>query len=309
MIDLKNEKIWITGHGGMVGKALCRLLNGLNLVTASSEELDLRDESVVSKFVQYHKPTVVFNLAAKVGGIHANQTRPVEFLLDNLKIQNNVLQAAEAVDAKKLIFMGSACTYPKMADQPISEHALFSGEIEPTNIWYATAKLAGIKLAQAMSLEKRLNSLVVMPANSYGPGDNFSGDDSHVIPALLKKVHNAKIQNLPFVEMWGSGMPLREFLFVDDLARALVFLCESYDSDQIINIGSGDEISIYDLTKSIFKVVGFNGEVKLDSSKPDGAPRKLLNSIKLTNQGWRSTTSLIQGLEKTYKWALDKEAI
>jgi GDP-L-fucose synthase len=309
MINLKKEKIWITGHNGMVGKALCSQLIDLDLVTASSKELDLRDENAVTNFVQYHKPTVVFNLAAKVGGIQANQTRPVEFLLDNLKIQNNVIQAAETTDVKKLIFLGSACTYPKMADQPIPEEALFTGEIEPTNIWYATAKLAGIKLAQAMLFENRLNSLIVMPANSYGPGDNFSGIDSHVIPALLKKIHNAKIQNLPFVEMWGSGTPKREFLYVDDLARALVFLCETYDSDQIINIGSGDEISIHELTKTICEVVGFKGDIKLDPSKPDGAPRKLLNSTKLTSQGWRATTSLIQGLERTYKWALDNKSL
>lgn len=293
----------------MLGSTISHILTDHDLVQACSTELDLRDESAVVQFVRNHRPTIVFNCAAKVGGIQANQNRPVEFLLDNLKIQNNVLQAAEAVGVKKLIFLGSACTYPRMAEQPISEDALFSGEIEPTNVWYATAKLAGIKLAQAMAVEKRLGSLVVMPTNSYGPADNFSGDSGHVIPALIKKAHKAKIEGRPSVEVWGSGTPLREFLYVDDLAQALIFLCESYDSDQIINVGSGAEISIYDLTRAVCEVVKFEGEISLDRSKPDGAPRKLLDSTKIRGLGWEPTTSLTVGLEKTYKWALDNQVL
>lgn len=309
MINLEREKIWVTGHTGMVGRALCNQLTGLELITANSRDLDLRDEAAVLEFAKEHKPTIVFNLAAKVGGIHANQTKPVEFLLDNIKIQNNVIQAAEYARVKKYVFMGSACTYPKYAKQPISEDALFAGELEPTNIWYATAKLAGIKLAQAMRTENRVNTITVMPANSYGPGDNFSGDDSHVIPALFKKVHAAKLNGSESVELWGSGKPLREFLYVDDLASALVFLCENYDSDEIINVGSGEETSILALMDSICQVVNYSGKILFDKTKPDGAPRKILDSTKLQKMGWSPQINLQDGLRNSYLWALDNQVL
>lgn len=304
MENLDKEKIWVTGHAGMVGTALLGKLQGRDILVADSKDLDLREESAVIDFAKEHRPTIVFNLAARVGGIQANATRPVEFLLDNLKIQNNVLQAAASVNVKKFVFLGSACTYPKFARQPIHEDELMSGAMEPTNVWYATAKLAGIKLAQAMRLENRLNTVIAMPANSYGPFDNFSGEDSHVIPALIKKFHAAKHQGAEAVEIWGTGSPLREFLYVDDLADALIFLCKRYNCPEIINVGSGQEVAIGDLAKSIADVVGYEGQLVFDKSKPDGAPRKLLNSERLRDQGWSAGVGLPLGLEKTYQWAV-----
>lgn len=308
-INCSREKIWIAGHTGMVGQALCRKLQNHSIVLETRSKLNLHDDTAVLRWVEKHQPTVIFLAAAKVGGIHANSQYPVNFLLDNLKIQNNVLQAAKHIQAKKTIFLGSACTYPKYASQPIKEQSLFDGKPEETNIWYATAKLAGIKLAQALRKQYALDIIVTMPTNAYGPSDNFNEKENHVIPALIKRFHQAKIHQDKTLTIWGSGKPLREFIFVDDLAEALIFLAENYSDDDIINVGSGNEISILDLAKMIAKQVGFKGEILTDTSKPDGTPRKLLDSSKLHQLGWQANTKLPAGIKVTYDWAIKNTII
>lgn len=303
-LSLKDEKIWIAGHTGMVGQALRRRLRNHNLILASRDELDLTDTNMVREWFEIHRPSVVFLTAAKVGGIKANGEQPINFLLDNLKIQNNVIEAAACNGVKKLIFMGSACSYPKNALQPINEDSFFDGVPEITNIWYATAKIAGIKLAQAFYAEKRLNCAVAMPTNAYGPFDNFDEESGHVIPALMKKIHNAMMKTEKNVTIWGTGRPIREFIYVDDLAEALIFLSENYDSADIINIGSSEEISILNLTNLIVDVVGYKGEILIDDTKPDGMMRKLLDSNKINNLGWKSKTKIRDGLSEMYEWAL-----
>jgi GDP-L-fucose synthase len=303
----KFEKIFVAGHRGMVGSALIRRLEQegfQNLPKRDRSQLDLADERAVRDFFAQERPTIVIFAAAKVGGIKANNDYPVEFLLDNLRIQNNIIYAAHKTGVRKLLFMGSSCIYPKFAPQPIPETALLSGPLEPTNEAYAIAKIAGIKLCQAYAREYDANFISVMPANLYGPNDNFDLETSHVLAALLRKAHEAKIRMAREVVVWGSGEPRREFLHVDDLASACLFLLEKYDSPEIINVGWGEDISIRELAESICDVVGFDGELVWDASKPDGTPRKLLDITKLRDLGWQPTIPLRDGIAQTYDWFL-----
>lgn len=303
----KNQKILITGSRGMIGSSLLRILKSdgySNIISPTSEELDLRDQKKVSDFFKTEKPEYVFHLAAIVGGIHANAAYPAKFIYDNSQMQLNVIDCAYKNGAKKLLFPGSACTYPKLAQQPIIEDSFLSDQIEPTNLAYAVAKINGIVAAQSYKKEFGFNCIVPMPTNTYGVGDNFNPDHSHVIPALIRRFHEAKIANLPEVVMWGSGTPLREFIYVDDLARAMIFLMNNHDDENIINVGTMDEISMEDLAKKIAKTVGFEGEIKLDKTKPDGAPRKCLESSKIKALGWKAETQLDEGLEKSYEYFL-----
>jgi GDP-L-fucose synthase len=306
MLD-KSEKIFVGGHRGMVGSALIRRLKSegfLNLLVRDRPKLDLTDESAVAKFFADEKPAVVILAAAKVGGIKANNDYPVEFLLENLRIQNNVIRSAYENDARKLLFLGSSCIYPKLAPQPIPETALLSGPLEPTNEAYAIAKIAGIKLCQAYAREHNANFISVMPTNIYGPNDNFDLETSHVLAALLRKAHEAKTRKDRELIVWGSGKPRREFLHVDDLASACALLLEQYDSPAIINVGCGEDISIRELAELICDVVGFDGELTWDANKPDGTPRKLLEVTKLRALGWKPSIPLRQGIAQTYEWFL-----
>ncbi len=304
-----SAKILITGSTGMVGRALVRRLSSeyRQLLTPTHAQLDLRDQAAVFDYFQQHQPYYVFHLAAIVGGIHANNTYPAKFIYDNTQMHCNVLEAAHRVGVKKLLFPGSACTYPKMAPQPIPESAFLDGLIEPTNVAYAAAKINGIVMAQSYRREYGLNCIVPMPTNAYGVGDNFNPEASHVIPALMKRFHEAKINNVDEVTLWGSGTPLREFIYVDDLADGLVFLMQHYDALEIINIGSGQEISIADLARAIAEVVGYTGRLSLDTTKPDGAPRKCLDSGRLFQLGWKPKVSLQDGLQRMYAAHFEKE--
>jgi GDP-L-fucose synthase len=303
----KSEKFFVAGHRGLVGSAIIRRLESEgfnNLPKRNRSELDLADEEAVQQFFAQEKPGVVILAAARVGGIKANNDFPVEFLLDNLRIQNNVIQAAHQAGVRKLLFLGSSCIYPKFAPQPIPETALLSGPLEPTNEAYAIAKIAGIKLCQAYSREYRANFISAMPTNLYGPNDNFDLETSHVLAALLRKAHEAKTRKARELAVWGSGTPRREFLHVDDLASACLFLLEKYDSPEIINVGCGEDISIRELAELICDVVGFDGELAWDATKPDGTPRKLLDITKLRDLGWRPTIPLRDGVAQTYDWFL-----
>lgn len=303
----QSEKIFIAGHRGMVGSALVRRLEAdgfTRLLKRDRAQLDLTKEDSVAAFFAKEKPEIVIFAAAKVGGIKANSDFPVEFLLDNLQIQNNVLSAAYENGARKLLFLGSSCIYPKLAPQPIPEAALLTGPLEPTNESYAIAKIAGIKLAQAYALEYGANFISAMPTNLYGPNDNFDLLSSHVLAALLRKAHEAKASGARELVVWGSGKPRREFLHVDDLAAACVFLLEKYDSPEIINVGWGEDISIRDLADLICELVGFEGALSWDASKPDGTPQKLLNVSKLRALGWEPKISLRDGIAVTYRWFL-----
>lgn len=302
------DKIYVAGHTGLVGSAVIRLLKARgfsNLLTRSRSALDLRDEQAVRDLFLDEKPQLVILAAAKVGGIKANIDAPVEFLIENLQIQNNVIRAAHEAGARKLLFLGSSCIYPKFAPQPIPESALLSGPLEPTNEAYAVAKIAGIKLCQAFVREYGANFISLMPANLYGPGDDFDLDTSHVLAALLRKAHEAKMSRAGEMVVWGTGTPRREFLYVDDLAAAVLFLLEQYDSSEVINVGSGEDISIRELAELICDVVGFRGEVKWDRSKPDGTPRKLLDISKIRSLGWTPTVGLRDGIARVYEWFLD----
>ena len=306
MLD-KSEKIFVGGHRGMVGSALIRRLKSegfLNLLVRDRPKLDLTDESAVAKFFADEKPAVVILAAAKVGGIKANNDYPVEFLLENLRIQNNVIRSAYENDARKLLFLGSSCIYPKLAPQPIPETALLSGPLEPTNEAYAIAKIAGIKLCQAYAREHNANFISVMPTNIYGPNDNFDLETSHVLAALLRKAHEAKTRKERELIVWGSGKPRREFLHVDDLASACALLLEQYDSPEIINVGCGEDISIRELAELICDVVGFDGKLTWDATKPDGTPRKLLDVTRLRALGWQPSIPLRNGIARTYEWFL-----
>jgi GDP-L-fucose synthase len=301
----RSRKIFVAGHRGMVGSALVRRLEaeGFNiLLTADRSQLDLMDESAVAKFFLEEKPAVVICAAAKVGGIKANNDYPVQFLLDNLRIQNNVIHWAYVSGVRKLLFLGSSCIYPKFAPQPIPETALLSGPLEPTNEAYAIAKIAGIKLCQAYCREYGNNFISAMPTNLYGPNDNFDLETSHVLAALIRKAHEAKMRNQRKLIVWGTGKPRREFLHVDDLASACLLLLEKYDSPEIINVGYGEDISIRELAELICDVVGFDGELGWDTSKPDGTPRKLLDASKLGALGWKPAISLKDGIARTYQW-------
>ena len=304
MID-KSEKIFVAGYRGLVGSALIRRLEAggfTNLPKRDRSELDLADEAAVQNFFAQDKPAIVIFAAAKVGGIKANSDFPVEFLLDNLRVQNSVIRAAYNAKVRKLLFLGSSCIYPKEAPQPIPESALLTGPLEPTNEAYAIAKIAGIKLCQAYVSEYGANFISAMPTNLYGPNDNFDLESSHVLAALLRKAHEAKMRRARELVVWGSGKPRREFLHVDDAAGACLFLLEKYDSPEIINVGSGTDVSIRELAELICDVVGFDGELAWDATKPDGMPRKLLDVTKLNNLGWHTTIPLRDGIARTYDW-------
>ena len=303
----KSDKIFVAGHRGMVGSAIVRRLKveGFsNLLTRDRSELDLADESAVAKFFAEKRPTIVIDAAAKVGGIKANNDFPVEFLLGNLRIQNNVIHSAYESGVRKLLFLGSSCIYPKFAPQPIPETALLSGPLEPTNEAYAIAKIAGVKLCQAFSREYGAKFVSAMPTNVYGPNDNFDLETSHVLAALIRKAHEAKVRKDKKLTVWGTGKPRREFLHVDDLASACLLLLEKYDSPEIINVGCGEDISIRELSELICNVVGFDGELTWDTSKPDGTPRKLLDVTKLRALGWKPAIPLQDGIARTYEWFL-----
>jgi GDP-L-fucose synthase len=303
----KSAKIFVAGHRGMVGSALVRRLESegfSNLLVCDWSKLDLRDERAVAKFFAEQKPAVVILAAAKVGGIKANNDFPVEFLLENLRIQNNVIQAAYENGVLKLLFLGSSCIYPKFAPQPILETALLSGPLEPTNEAYAIAKITGIKLCQAFAREYDANFVSAMPTNLYGPNDNFDLETSHVLAALLRKAHEAKTRKDRKLIVWGTGKPRREFLHVDDLASACHLLLEKYDSSEIINVGCGDDTSIRELAELICDVVGFDGELAWDTTKPDGTPQKLLDATKLRALGWKPSILLRDGIAQTYEWFL-----
>jgi GDP-L-fucose synthase len=310
MMD-KSEKIFVAGHRGLVGSALIRRLEQErfhNLPKRDRSQLDLADERAVQNFFAEEKPAVVIFAAAKVGGIKANDDFPVEFLLDNLRIQNNVIQSAYRTGVRKLLFLGSSCIYPKFAAQPIPETALLSGPLEPTNEPYAIAKIAGIKLCQAFSREYGANFISAMPTNLYGPNDNFDLETSHVLAALLRKAHEAKTRKDRELIVWGSGKPRREFLYVDDLASACLFLLARYDSPEIINVGCGEDISIREVAELICEIVGFDGELAWDTTKPDGTPRKLLDVTKLRALGWQPAIPLRDGIAQTYEWFLKNAA-
>jgi len=301
----KSDKIFVAGHRGMVGSALMRRLETeafSNIVTRERAQLDLADQSAVAKFFEEERPDIVIVAAAKVGGIKANSDYPVEFLVENLQIQNNVTCAAHEHGMRKLLFLGSSCIYPKFAPQPIPESALLTGPLEQTNEAYAIAKIAGIKLCQAFSREYGANFISAMPTNLYGPDDNFDLDTSHVLPALLRKAHEAKMRNDRKLIVWGSGKPRREFLHVDDLASACLLLLEKYDSPEIINVGCGEDISIRELAELICDVVGFDGELAWDATKPDGTPRKLLDISRIRALGWKPAIPLRDGIARTYDW-------
>ncbi len=300
-----DSKIYIAGHRGMVGSAIVRelQLRGFsNLVFKTSQELDLRNQSSVDNFFTQNKPEYVFLAAAKVGGILANNTYPAEFIYDNLMIEANIIHASFLNKVSKLLFLGSSCIYPKFAQQPISEKELLNGYLEPTNEAYAIAKIAGIELCKFYRKQYGCDFISAMPTNLYGINDNFDLNGSHVLPALIRKFHEAKINNSPSVVMWGTGNPKREFLYVDDLAQACFHLMENYSSDEHINVGSGEDIAIKELALIIKKVVGYKGEIVHDLTKPDGTPRKLLDVTKLNKSGWRAKTTLKEGIEKVYKW-------
>jgi len=308
----KSDKIFVAGHRGMVGSALVRRLEAegfTNVLKRDRSQLDLTDESAVAKFFADEPPDVVVVAAAKVGGIKTNNDYPVEFLLENLRIQNSIIRSAFEAGARKLLFLGSSCIYPKFAPQPIPETALLTGPLEPTNEAYAIAKIAGIKLCQAYAREYGATFISVMPTNLYGPNDSFDLETSHVLPALLRKAHDAKTRNENKLIVWGTGKPRREFLHVDDLASACLLLLEKYDSPEIINIGCGEDITIRELAELICDVVGFNGELVWDAAKPDGTPRKLLDITKIRALSWQPTIPLRQGIAQTYDWFLANRAV
>lgn len=309
----KDNKIYVAGHRGMVGSALVRRLQAEgfgNLLLPERKDLDLTRQAAVEDFFAAERPDYVFLAAAKVGGIYANDTYPAEFIAQNLQIELNVIDAAHRFGAKKLLFLGSSCIYPKFAPQPMPESCLLTGALEPTNEWYAIAKIAGIKLCQAYRKQYGFDAIAVMPTNLYGPEDNFSLQNSHVLPALLRKCHEAKINREASVYVWGSGTPMREFLHVDDLADACVYLMQRYSDAKIVNIGVGKDISIRDLAALIAQVVGFMGELSFDSGKPDGTPKKLLDVSYLQQLGWKAKIDLTDGIAQTYRWFLEnREAL
>ncbi|MGZ4985038.1 MAG: GDP-L-fucose synthase family protein [Chthoniobacterales bacterium] len=306
----QSAKIFVAGHKGLVGSAVVRRLEADgygNLLKRDRAQLDLRNEAAVTKFFETEKPEIVILAAARVGGIKANNDFKVEFLIENTRIQNNVISAAHDHGVRKLLFLGSSCIYPKFAPQPIPESALLSGALEETNDAYAIAKIAGIKLCQAYAEEYGENYISLMPTNLYGPNDNFDLVTAHVLPALLRKVHEAKLAGSREVEVWGSGEPRREFLHVNDLADACLFLLQNYDSPEIINVGTGQDVTIRELAEMICAVVGFDGTLVFDPSQPDGTPRKLLDVSKINALGWRAKISLRDGIAQTYEWFLEKE--
>lgn len=304
--SLARRKVLVAGHRGMVGSAIVRRLaaEDCTILTVPRAELDLKDQAAVRTWFAANRPEAVFLAAAKVGGILANDRFPADFLYDNLMIEANVIEAAHAHDVAKLLFLGSSCIYPKFATQPIAEDALLTGPLEPTNEWYAVAKIAGIRLAQAYRRQHRRDFISAMPTNLYGPGDNFDLQSSHVLPALIRKAHEAKHSGAATMEIWGSGMPRREFLHVDDLADACVFLMHTYSDDWHVNVGFGDDVTILELAQMVAETVGFSGEIVCDTRKPDGTPRKLMDSGRLAALGWRPRIALRDGIADTYRWFL-----
>ncbi|HUZ74219.1 MAG TPA: GDP-L-fucose synthase [Stellaceae bacterium] len=307
MYSLRNKRVWVAGHRGLVGAALVRRLAREDCIVqkARRENCDLRVAAELDRWMRENRPQAVFLAAARVGGIYANDTHPAEFIYDNLMIQSNVVDAARRHGVERLLFLGSSCIYPRLAPQPIAEDALLTGPLEPTNQWYAVAKIAGVKLCQAYRRQYGCDFIAAMPTNLYGPGDNFDRWSSHVVPALIAKAHEAKTGRAPALTVWGSGRPLRELLYVDDAADGLVFLMKHYADEMPINLGSGQEISIGDLARLIGDVVGFDGTLAFDRAKPDGTPRKVLDGTRLAGMGWRAETTLADGLARTYRWYLD----
>jgi len=310
-MSLSGGKLFITGHNGLVGRALLRFYADKpqwQIITRSRAELDLRDQQATNAFFEAERPEYVILAAAKVGGIKASYTQPVDFLLDNLQIQNSVLSAAHRYDAKKVLFLGSTCIYPKVVEMPIREDSLLTGPMEETNAPYGVAKIAGIKLCQGYRHQHGRDFICGMPANLYGPFDNFDPEHSHVLPSLVRRFHEAKRTNAPTVTLWGSGTPKREFLFVDDLASACAFLLENYSSSEIINIGCGWEISIREAAEIIREIVGYQGEIRWDTSQPDGNPRRLLDISRMEKLGWKAKTDFREGVAHTYRWFLENRA-
>ena len=305
------DRIFVAGHRGLVGSAVVRELERRgfrNLVLRTSAELDLRNQAAVAQFFEDTRPQYVLLAAAKVGGIYANSTYPADFIRDNLQIQTNVIESAWRAGASKLCFLGSSCIYPKLAPQPIREDSLLTGPLEPTNEWYAVAKIAGIKMCQAYRRQHGFNAIALMPTNLYGPGDNFDLQNSHVLPALIRRFHEAKLRGDAEVTVWGTGTPRREFLHVDDLAGAVVHLMRMYDREEIVNVGCGSDVTIRELADLVSTVVGFKGRLVFDDSKPDGTPRKLLDVTRLTNLGWKPQIGLLEGVRATYEWFMANES-
>ena len=306
-VEMGQARIFVAGGRGMVGSAICRALDSRgheNVLAPGRDEVDLGDQAAVDAWLAENRPEVVFLAAAKVGGIHANATYPAEFIHDNLVIETNVIHSAWKHGVKKLCFLGSSCIYPKHAPQPMNEEHLMTGPLEPTNEWYAIAKIAGVKMCQAYRRQYGFDAISLMPTNLYGPGDNFHPKNSHVLPALIRRFHEAKEEGRDEVVIWGSGTPRREFLHVDDLADACLFLTNNYSSEEIINVGVGEDIAILDLARLVAEVVGFGGEIRSDPSKPDGAPRKLLDVSRLQELGWSASIGLREGVRETYEWFL-----
>ncbi|MGU8897263.1 GDP-L-fucose synthase [Clostridium perfringens] len=304
----KNSKIYVAGHRGLVGSAIVRNLEEKgfnNIICRTHKELDLTNQNEVRRFFEEERPEYVFLAAAKVGGIHANNTYPADFIYENLMIQNNVIKAAHDFEVKKLLFLGSTCIYPKMAPQPIKEDYLLTGSLEETNEAYAVAKIAGLEMCKFFKRQYGDNFISCMPTNLYGPNDNFDLKNSHVLPALIRKFHEAKVNNSEVVEVWGTGKPLREFLYVDDMADACVFLMENYDGEQHVNIGTGVEVSIRELAETVKEVVGFEGELVFNTDMPDGTPRKLTTVDKLNELGWKHKVNLNEGIGLAYRWFME----
>lgn len=305
----KTSKIYVAGHNGLVGSAIMRKLQSegyTNIITRTFEELDLTDQKATREFFEKERPECVFLAAAKVGGIQANSVYPADFIYINLMIECNVIKASHEFGVKKLLFLGSSCIYPKLAPQPIKEEDLLSGYLEETNEPYALAKISGMKMCQYFNKQYGTNFISVMPTNLYGPNDNFDLNTSHVLPALIRKFHEAKVNNAPYVEIWGTGTPRREFLYVDDLADACLFLMKNYSGNDFFNVGTGEDVTIRELAELIGEVVGYKGELKFDTSKPDGTPRKLLDVSRIHKAGWRHKTDLKRGLGLTYGWYVKK---
>ncbi|PZO27624.1 MAG: GDP-fucose synthetase [Flavobacteriaceae bacterium] len=306
----KNYKIYIAGHKGMVGSAIWRALKSkgyTNLIGKTSKELDLRNQQQVQAFFQTEKPDVVIDAAARVGGILANNNYPYTFLMENMQIQNNLIQTALDTDVKKFVFLGSSCIYPKLAPQPLQEECLLTSSLEPTNEWYAIAKISGVKACESIRKQFNKDFVSLMPTNLYGSNDNFDLQTSHVLPAMIRKFHEAKMNNNQSVTLWGSGTPMREFLHVDDMAAAVVFALENQLDEHLYNVGTGTDLTIKKLAELIQKTVGHQGEIIWDSSKPDGTPRKLMDVSKMKNKGWSATISLEEGIKATYQWFLENE--
>ncbi|WP_034160231.1 GDP-L-fucose synthase family protein [Sphingomonas sp. ERG5] len=309
MFDLTDKKIWVAGENGMVGRAITRrLANERCTIISPDVRIDLRDQVATFAWMAANPVDLIFLAAAKVGGIAANNDRPGEFLYDNLMIETNVIEGARRTGVAKLVFLGSSCIFPKMAPQPMAEDALLTGPLEPTNQWYAIAKIAGLKLCEAYRRQYGCDFISAQPTNLYGPFDNFDLESSHVLPALMRKAHEAKLAGADTLPVWGSGTPLREFLHVDDLADALVFLARTYSDDEFVNIGTGDEVSIADLAHLVAQAVGFQGKIAFDATRPDGTPRKLVDTAKLNGLGWTPSVPLNDGISEVYSWFLENGA-